>query len=223
MTEAEIEAVLPSFEGLVKTTAALIEAGGVELDFDDIAQLVRIKVWHAVCKFSAQRAAESEHLCQDRDKHGRTPLQRFVFTCVANLRKDIEKRPRRYHSSVDEIRDRSFGPVEGSATLADWFDLRYLSVEHEQVFWDVEDESPELPTTLTSEERLVVELRCNGRLFTEIDRELGLSRAQREEVMRSVRGKLADWRPSATPARAPMRPLPGVEPRPARVRAPLAA
>lgn len=219
MIEAEIEAILPSFEGLVKTTAAQIEQGGVELDFDDIAQLVRIKVWHAVCKFSTERAAASERLSVARDRHGRTPLQRYVFTCVANLRKDIEKRPRRYHSSIDELRARP----SGEGALADWFDLRYLSVEHEQVFWDVEDEAPELPATLTRQERLVVELRCNGRLFTEIDRELGLSRAQREEVVRSVRAKLADWRPSVAPARAPMRPLPGVEPRPARAHASLAA
>lgn len=214
MTGAEIEAVLPSFEGLVKTTAAQIELGGVELDFDDIAQLLRIKIWHAVCKFSAERAAESRHLSRARDRHGRSPLQRYVFTCVANLRKDIEKRPRRYNSSIDELR--------GSA-LADWFDLRYLSVEHEQVFWEVEDETPPLPATLTQQERLVVELRCNGRLFTEIDRELGLSRAQREEVVRSVREKLADWRPSDAPERAPLRPLPGVEPRSARARVSLAA
>jgi DNA-directed RNA polymerase specialized sigma24 family protein len=218
VTEAEIEAVLPTFEGLVKTTAAQIEAGGVELDFDDIAQLVRIKVWHAVCKFNAERAADSKHLSRARDRHGRSPLQRYVFTCVANLRKDIEKRPRRYNSSIDEIRGQSaFGVV------ADWFDLRYLSVEHEQVFWEVEDEPPALPATLTTQERLVVELRCNGRLFTEIDRELGLSRAQREEVVRSVREKLADWRPSDAPERVPMRPLPGVEPRSARARVPLAA
>jgi hypothetical protein len=215
VTGAEIEAILPSFEGLVKTTAAQIELGGVELEYDDIAQLVRIKVWHAVCKFSEERAAASKFLGRARDKHGRTPLQRYVFGCVANLRKDIEKRPRRYNSSIDEMRERS--------PLADWFDLRYLSVEHEQVFWEVEDESPPLPATLTSQERQVVELRCNGRLFTEIDRELGLSRAQREEVVRSVRAKLADWRPSDAPARAPMRPLPGVEPRSARARVSLAA
>jgi hypothetical protein len=220
VTGAEIEAALPSFEGLVKTTAAQIELGGVELDFDDIAQLLRIKIWHAVCKFSAERAAESRHLSQARDRYGRSPLQRYVFTCVANLRKDIEKRPRRYNSSIDELRARC--PDDG-APLADWFDLRYLSVEHEQVFWEVEDEPPPLPVTLTSQERLVVELRCNGRLFTEIDRELGLSRAQREEVVRSVREKLADWRPSGAPRRAPMRPLPGVERRSARARVSLAA
>lgn len=214
--QREIEAALPTFEGLVKRTASDIIEAGVELEFDDVAQLLRVKVWHAVCRFNP---VDSQHM-QPRDRHGRTPLQRYVFGCVLNLRKDIEKRPRRYNSSLDEIRER---PV-GEGTAEEWFDGRFLSVEHDEVYWDVEEESePLLPSTLTPQERQVALMRFNGQMLQEIDRALGLSRAQREEVMRSVRMKLADWRPSVEPVRAPMRPLPGAEPLPARVRAPQAA
>jgi hypothetical protein len=223
--EQEIEAAVRHSEGLVKETANQIVERGVELDFEDIAQLLRIKVWHAACKFSEERAAASPRLGKPRDKHGRTPLERFIFTCVANLRKDIEKRPRHHISSIDEIRDRCLSsPTLDAPNLADWFDLRYLSVDHEQVFGAVEDDAEHLlPSTLTHSERQVALLRLNGKMLMEIDRELGLSRAQREELMRSIQAKVADWHPSAEPTRGPTLPLPGAEPRQAHARVPLAA
>lgn len=212
---SEVEAALPRFEGLVKRTAREIVEAGVELEYDDVAQLVRVKVWRSIVSFSSERAAASRNMHQAKDKRGRTPLERYVFGNVLNLRKDIEKRPRRYNASLDEIRERPMG--DGLAD--DWFDDRFLSIEAEQVYWEVEEESePLLPSTLTPIERQVALLRFNGAMLQEIDRELGLSRAQREEAMRSVRAKLADWRPSAAPERAPMRPLPGAEPAPARAR-----
>jgi hypothetical protein len=201
------------YEGLVKETAAQIVAGGVELEFDDVRQLLRIKVWRALQRFSVQRAAESRHLSHARDRFGRSPRERFVFMCVANMRKDIEKRPRRYATSIDELR--------GDDTVVDAFDARYFAIHHDQIYGQVDEGELVLPATLTHMERRVVLLRMEGRLLFEIDRALGLSRAQREKVMQSVRAKLADWHPSpaAQLRTAPMPPLPHAErlPTPARV------
>lgn len=209
LTQVEVERILPSYEGLVKETARRTVVSGVELDYEDICQLYRVKVWHAVQRFSEERAAAAEHLSHARDAKGRSPLDRFVFMCVTNMRKDIEKRPRRYNGSIDAFRSSECGPA-----AADSFDARYLSVREDEVYFDVVEESePVLPSTLTEIERQVVMLRYYGRHLFEVDRELGLSRAQREAVMHSIREKLADWHPSPSPVRAPMRPLPGAEPR----------
>ena len=205
MTPGEIERLLPQFEGLVFETARQIVREGVELEFDDIRQLIRIKVW---------RAIQSHDAAHDR----RLPLRRYVFMCVMNLRKDLEKRPRRYNSSIDEIRDRHTQRPELDCTLADWFDGRYLSVDAEQIYGTIGDELL-LPSTLNATERALVALRMEGRPLYEIESALGLSRSEREKLLRSVREKLGDWQP----ARPPTPPLPGIQPRRAPVRLPLAA
>lgn len=217
MTQAEIEQALRDSEGLVFETARQIQAGGVELEFEDICQLLRIKAWQAVAKFSDKRAAAAQGTMSDAvDRHGRTPLERFVFGCMTNLRYDIEKRrPRRYNASIDEIKETGVG-------VEDWFDVRYLSVDAEQVFAEVEDEVD--LDDLDEQERAVVTLQLAGFSPSEIGTELGLPRAQREQVMRSVREKLSGLRPSGpSRPRAPRPPLPAVERRPAPIPVVLAA
>lgn len=198
--QASIEATLAQFEGLVLETARQIVSSGVELEFEDIAQLLRIKVWRAVVAY------DSAH-------ERRLPLRNFVFGCLYNMRKDILKRPRRYNASVEAARARPAGITEGGAGWADVFDGRYLSIDAEVVYAEVECEEIVLPCTLTAIERRVIALRMAGRLLIEIDAELGLSRSQREAVMVSVRAKLADWAPSVPSQRCvPTPPLPHVSP-----------
>jgi DNA-directed RNA polymerase specialized sigma24 family protein len=185
------ERCLAQFEGLIAETARQVLATGVELEFDDIAQLLRVKAWRATVAYDPQRSP--------------LPLRRFVFGCLYNMRKDIEKRPRRHNASIDALRDRDL--------VSDWFDARYLSIDHEQVFGAAEDDPLALPCTLNATEREVIALRMAGRLLVEIDAELGLSRAQRERVMRSIRLKLADWAPTRPAVRTtPLSPLPAAEP-----------
>lgn len=194
MNPAEIERLLPRFEGLVFETARQIVMGGVELEFDDVKQLLRIKVWRAI------QAHDAEH------QRG-LPLRRYVFMCLTNLRKDLEKRPRRYNSSIDEIRKRALdGCDEGGDAISDWFDFRYLSIDAEQVYGPVEDEL-HLPCTLDAAERRLITLTMQGRPARQIEDELGLSCAQRKLAMRTVREKLADWQPTR-PRAAPTPPLP---------------
>jgi hypothetical protein len=184
VTAREIEASLAQFEGLAYETARQIVAEGVELELDDVRQLIRIKVWQALGVYDGQHERQM-------------PLRRFVFMCVANLRKDMERRPRRHNASIDQARDHTFkaDQLDGaSGTWEDWFDRRYLSVDAEQVFAAAEDEL-RLPRSLSAVERQVIALRMQGRALYEIDRELGLSRAERQRTMRSIREQLALSRP----------------------------
>jgi hypothetical protein len=181
----QVERELLQFEGLIAETARQIVAAGVELEIEDVRQLLRVKAWRAIAAYDARR---------DMRLHS---LRRFVFGCLYNLRKDIEKRPRRHDQSIEEQR--------ALTDRGDRFDARYLSIDADSVYFEVEEEDVRLPSTLTAIERYVVALRLQGLLLVEIDRVTGLSRPERERVMRSVREKLADWAPAKTAATPSLR------------------
>jgi hypothetical protein len=205
------------FEGLVKETAAQIVAGGVEMEFDDVCQLLRVKAWLVAQKFDAATAAQGKRLGRP-DRHGRTPMQRWVFLCLVNFRRDLEKRPRRFTASIDDLRDNESDPTGGRAARADRFDAKYLATED---CYEFEDD-PSLPPDLTETERQVIALKLAGRHLFQIDHELGLTRAERQRVMESIRAKLSHLDPA--PQRSgPMRPLPAGELPLARVLAAIAA
>jgi DNA-directed RNA polymerase specialized sigma24 family protein len=202
VTQPEIERALEQFGGLISTTAEQMAAAGVELEVDDLQQLLLIKAWQAVEKWDGQHVKP-------------LPLRRWVFGCLLNYRKDIERRPRRHNASIDELRERTKLVVGAVADVdnADWFDLRYLSVDAGRVFFEVEDEPVLLPSTLTRRERRVIRLRLKGRGLLEIDAEMRISRTQREKLMTSIRVKLADWAPGSPAGRSgPTPPLPVAEP-----------
>ena len=221
MIPAEVErgrrlsAQIAEFEGLVFETARqLVYEEHVEMDFDDVRQFLRQKVWRAIEEYDSAR-----------DKRLRS-LKRFVFGCVVNARKDVIKRPRRFTQSIDELRDdqamgRGFS-VADTQNRSDRFDGRYLSTDEEEVFAQL-DTGPPLPC-LSELERQVAQMRAEDFTLAEIDLELGLVPGQAKIAMRSAREKLAHRRPrSAEPRTAPLRPLPGAEPRTARAPAILAA
>jgi RNA polymerase sigma factor (sigma-70 family) len=203
--QRDLNGQVAQFEGLVYTTARQIVDGGVEIDFDDVRQLLRIKILYAIQKYHSDRSTLS--------------LRRFVFGCVRNMRKDIEKRPRRFNKSVEEIRTRHAEFPDAPGDASEWFDERFLSITAEQVYFEVEDEDPCWFARLDEEERQVVKLRSDGLSLAEIDCALVLARGQARNAMQSVREKLADWRPSAPePRSVPMQPLPGAAARTARPR-----
>jgi hypothetical protein len=124
---------------------------------------------------------------------------------------------RRHNSSIEDLRSRT--PVDGVGHAEDWqdghhtdgwFDARFLSVTEEEVYGEVrEPELPDLPQNFTDVERQVVLLCYRGVLMREIDRELGLSAAQRRRVLESARDKLEQ----------PTAPLPDAAPRRVRLAA----
>lgn len=161
------------YEGLVRKTAAMC-APVVQEDYDDIVSILRIKVWRALEAFDPTRSD--------------MPVERYVFSCLQNQKKDLLKRRRRREVFFEDL------------TAADSYEP---CVSSEVVYGDVEAELPVIPSTLT---RLEVDVVL--RLYTDCSQRetailLGLSRAEMERTVKGIRTKMADWRPSgATPVSA---------------------
>lgn len=173
------EYTLAGYEGLIYTTAKLACERGVEMEMEDVQQLLRIKAWKAIDRFDPTRA------------RGLT-LDRYVFMCVFDERKTIEKKKRRYESSLEDE-----APAGGNDELTDAFHQRYLSVDAASVYADIEDELPVLPVTLSTRQRWVLTLLMRDYRQGEIAEALDISKREVESSVRSLRAKMADWRPSA--------------------------
>lgn len=169
------------YEGLIFKTAQM-HAHAIEDDPEDVRQILRIKVWRALVAYDASRSQMS------RD--------RFVFMVLTNQVKDLKKRKRRGELHIEDVAPRGRNQY-GTAGQRDWFDQRYLSEDHEQVYGDVEDDDLVVPSTLTPLERRVVALLFRDYKQTEAARQLGLETREVERAVRSIREKLADWKPDS--------------------------
>lgn len=173
---------LAHYEGLITTTASRLLGAGVEMEFDDIAQMLRIKVWRALDSFDPSRS--------------RMPRQNYVFMCLRDQAKDLGKRKRYGTRSLD-------GLLGEGEQLRDRFEAQHgLSVSHDEAFSVVEDDSCAVPNTLTAVERDVVLWLYRDYRQSEVARQLGLDKREMERLMRSIRQKLADWRPTVEAPRA---------------------
>jgi DNA-directed RNA polymerase specialized sigma24 family protein len=166
------------YEGLVRATANRI-APFVEMPLEDIEQRLRIKVWRALVTFDSAI--------------GR-PEDQYVLSCVFNEKKDILALRRRGELPLDAM----LTPEDRKRNRGDAFEEQYLSVAAEQVYASIEEDDLTLPSTLSHLELRVVTRLYAQRYQTEIALELGLSKGEMEKAMRSIRAKLADWRPSAS-------------------------
>lgn len=109
-------------------------------------------------------------------------VQAYVFSCVKNQEKDLLKRKRRQEVFFDEVPDVS-------------------RLDHHDVYGDVEREQPVIPSTLTAVEREVIVRLHMDYSQRDIAATLGLTRSEMERVVRSIRVKMADWRPSVVEER----------------------
>lgn len=191
MDEREINEALAHYEGLVFTTAArLVVHPRLEgkLSLDDLRQILRIKAWYALERWSPKRSKLS------RD--------RFVFACITNQVKDILKAKR-----PDELFIEAIAPArsvdEGMVSadrVRDRFEERYLCAQAEDVYRSVdeaEDPLPLLPNTLTAIERRFIGLLYEGYERMEIRRALKLSPRLYDSVLASVQMKFGDWAPNS--------------------------
>lgn len=176
------------YEGLVFKTATLLE-GKVDDELDDICQLLRIKVWKALEAWSPNRSK----LSQDR----------FVFSCLVNLKKDLlDKRRRKVEGGRLPLYIEDIAPVVEEGHPAgggrrDKFEARHLSVDPEEVYGMLEEDNVLVPSTLTGTERRVVCLLYADYKQVEIAASLDLGGKEIERAMKSIRLKMADWRPAA--------------------------
>jgi RNA polymerase sigma factor (sigma-70 family) len=215
---ADIDSKLISqYEGLVKKTASLT-VEHCEEDFDDICQLFRVKVWKALLSFDPTQVKDAEA----KDKHGRTAQDRYVYMCVKNMAKDLVKRVRRNIISMEQMVQEPGGDFAHDHRIShDNFTSRYLSVAEDQVFQEVEEAVPLIPSTLDARERRIATLLYLDFDNGEIGQQLGIQRKQVATIVRGMREKLADWAPpgweqptSARRKAPPLRPVPRPEPMP---------
>jgi DNA-directed RNA polymerase specialized sigma24 family protein len=197
---ADLRSTLASFEGLVRATARMF-AEQVHREEDDLAQELRLRVWRACETYDPQRSTQT--------------LQRYVFGAVTNKIKDYKRdaareatRRERCGLAFLHIESMQLGGNDNQ-DRQERFDSLFHYATHEQVFADVEHAPFTLPVGITYTERRVSALLVVGLARSEIASAIATSRHEIDECVRSLRAKLADWRPDAPVAdpRLPSRPV----------------
>lgn len=169
---------IPYYEGLIHKTASMY-VRLVDDDFDDIVSILRVKVWKALSAY-------------DPAKVKTQTIEKYVFMCVRNQCKDLIRKKRR-----PEVLMHDLVPADGDAPES-W--MHQLATDHEQEYGGVEQEELLVPSTLSELERRIVAWLYLDRTHKEVAGLLGLTRAEMERAVRTIRQKMADWRPSERPA-----------------------
>jgi RNA polymerase sigma factor (sigma-70 family) len=173
-----MQVALRYYEGLVCATARRCAAFS-EDDAEDIAQLVRVKVWKAL------RAYDPAQCRTTRDK--------YVFMCVRDRAKDVVKKKKRGDLHIEDLRHT---PNVDNA-LNEAFDARYLCSSRDDNYAFIEDDDTDILDDLDELERSIVALMMTGDfIHTELADALGVTRAEVERAMKSIRRKL---RPAPDP------------------------
>lgn len=168
----------------------------VEDDLDDIRQFYRLKAWAALRSFDADKAQSTCSVCREPCADGdRCPRCKYVFICLKNAEKDMLKKRRRGHVFIEDQAptvDRYDGDGQ---RRSNWFEERFLSTDHDEVYGRVDDGQPLLPNTLSDLEVRVVVALYRGYRQSEIARSMPLAKGELDRLMVSIREKMADWRP----------------------------
>lgn len=163
------------YEGLCRKTASLY-VHHVEMDYEDIVQTLRIKAWKALG-------------AHDPAKVKTQTVERFVFMCLRNACKDLVRRRPRGEVFLDDLM-----PDDHEASPLEW--LLQLAADHEQTFGGVEDDELLIPCTLSDLEQRIIGWLYLDRTQKEVSALLGLTRAEMERAVKTIRQKMADWEPS---------------------------
>lgn len=192
--------VLARYEGLVCATAER-HVGKVALERDDLRQTFRIRVWRALLSYDARRSKMTE--------------EAYVFSCVVNQAKDLHRgtkykhRPESYIDDLAPSRDSAGAERAGRDR---WEAEHGLAVEADSIFAEVEAEEVPIPNTLSPVEVQVVCLLYADYTQTEITARLSLTKRQMETGMKSIRTKMADFRPDTDEAQIVTLPVPSMAP-----------
>lgn len=171
------------YEGLIFSTARMYH-DILDIDLEDVQQILRLKVAQALVVFDPSKWR--------KHKDAQVAEERFVFGCMRNQVKDLLKGQDRRNTARGGGRQLY---VEDLREQDDSFEHRYLVETDENALADVLDQMPQLPSTLSDLERVVVALLLLGYNQTEIARELGTSRTNIRVAHASIQAKMEDWRP----------------------------
>lgn len=193
MREPERKKTLNDYRGLIHKTASL-NVASLDDEYDDVVQVLSIKVWRAIQSYDGAR---------DRGKG----IDSYVFACMTCAVIDLHRKRRRPESFIEDLapaETSEVGPGIFGSNSRDNFLLRNGLAETD-TYRDVEDERPELPSTLTPFEAQVVTLLVEGYKQVEIRAMMGLPADSREveKAVKAVRLKMADWRPASRPTEDP--------------------
>lgn len=177
---AATDADIQHYEGLVRKTASMY-VGVVEEEYEDLCSLMRIKCWRAIESYDPAKSK------MHRDA--------YVFSCLRNFCKDLVKRKRRDWLFIEDVAPHN---ADGNGVVRDAFEMRYLQITPDEAYSIVEDEFT-LPNTLTGHERQVIALLYLAFDYTEIASVVGCSHREVSTAVRSIKEKMADWRPGTTP------------------------
>lgn len=187
MPETALDIDVERYEALVRKTALMIveHPSGVEMEYDDICQRLRIKAWYALGKYDT-----------GKDRVG---VDRFVFACLQNEKKDILKKVRRNEAFIEDIAPgvASGEAAEASGVGRDRFEAHYLQLSPEDAFHDVEEQVPGLPSTLDRVEKQLVHFLYLDYDYGEIAALLKIPRKEVAPLVRGLRDKLPHWKPAS--------------------------
>lgn len=169
---------LGDYRGLVFATARRY-VGFVDLEFEDLAQELWVKVLVARRAFNPQRSRMTE--------------RQFVFMSVTNKMKDLKR-------DTANRRRRGRGSEADIADVGHEDEVRHLAQSHDETFRNVDDGTFRLPSTLTEFEVEVVVLLTLDFNQTEAAAHLGVPRTRVRAALASVQEKMADWRPEGEPS-----------------------
>lgn len=180
------------FEGVVRQTAGMF-SGMVEEEFEDVCQILRMKAYKALLSFDPVKADAGRGTPHRHGDHTcRCARCRYVFACIRNQVKDLQKRNRRNWLFIEDIAPHN---ADGNGVVRDAFEMRYLEMTPDQAFQAVEEDFT-LPSTLTEEERKVVALLYLTFDYGEIASTVGMTHKEVATAVKSIREKMADWRPT---------------------------
>lgn len=191
MAEAHDERLLASYEGLVFSTARRYSPY-VQEEFEDICQLLRVKVFKALLAYDPTKVRSIR-------PDGRHPRDTYVFGAVKNGAKDLLKKRWREECFLEDVAPAIAGDGDRPRLVSrDKYELENgMSTTHEQVYGAIEDDDVLVPNTLTELERVIVVYLYRDYRQSEVARRLELPKKDMECLMRSIRDKLADWKPEA--------------------------
>jgi DNA-directed RNA polymerase specialized sigma24 family protein len=199
LREAHDPKVLVHYEGLIFVVAQTLIGKGVEMEMEDVQQILRIKTYRSLERFQVERIRR-------RDESAAEARDRYIRMVLIDQGKDLLKRRRRGELHIEDLVATSPQADSGGLESRDWFDEKYLSSSHDDVYREVEAESFDLPATLTPLERRLVLFLYRDYKQSEAGRLLGLDKREIERAMRSIRLKLADWKPDSEPTPLPLLP-----------------
>jgi RNA polymerase sigma factor (sigma-70 family) len=169
-----MDVALRYYDGLVCATARRCVAF-CEDDYDDVVQVLRVKVWQALRAYDPQKT--------------RTDRDHYVFMCVRDRAKDVVKKKKRNQLHIEDLRVTS---------TTDRFDARYLCSTREANYAAIEDDDDPL-AGLDELEREIAQMLTADYKQAQVARALGLQKVEMDRAMKSIRCKLAALRPAAEP------------------------